>query len=48
MTIARAIQKKKNFTDFEQVFQTLWLYKCSLATFWHKLLPNMVIPRDAG
>ena len=47
MTIARAIQKTI-FIDFEQVFQTLWLYKCSLATFGHKLLPNMVIPRDAG
>ena len=39
---------KTIFIDFGQVFQKLWLYKCSLTTFWHRLLPNMVIPRDAG
>ena len=48
MTIARAIQTEQIFIDFEQVFQKLWLYKCSLATSWHKLLRIMVIPRDAG
>ena len=39
---------KINLNFFGQVFQKLWQYKCNVATFWHELIPNIVISRDSG
>ena len=35
----------KHIFEKGQVFQTLWQYKCNLATLWHGLIPNMAISR---
>ena len=43
--ITRAIQKY--LKKIEQIFHKLWQYKSNLTTFWHGLLPNMVISCDS-
>ena len=45
--MTRAIQDTI-FIYFGQVIQKLSQYECNLTTFWHWLLPNMVIPLDSG